>query len=980
MAAIACVVLAPSLASAQAIGGTVTDTTGGVLPGVTVEARSPALIEQVRTVTTDGAGRYLIVALEPGTYSVTFRLSGFSVVVREEIQLRTGFTATIDTQLSVGDIQESVTITGATPVVDIQNVHQRQVVDREIIDTVPTGKSFQAYALLVPGMVGSKPFGTTLNQDAGGLVAQGWQTLGIHGGMTTDQDTNISGMSVSETSTRGLHYGLISDGNYEEMSIEYAAHSAEVATGGVRVNVIPREGSNTFSGSVFTTFTFPDLQADNLDQALRDRGLRRANQLDEVWLVNPSVRGPIIRDRLWFFAGHTTQRADLFLADVFHNRDPAAFVYVPDISRPSIDENLTREQSLHLTWQATSKDKVKVFWSNAWTDKPHSLQGKVLGTVFVAPEAAIRVETRTNTGQVSWFRPQSNRLLVEAGLSFNKPEHRTLDTAEAVTTLPGIFDVPDNLASRNMQPWLRSARSTSFRTRDVLRGSVSYVTGSHSLKVGLIGARLKVDLRSASDSDWIDVITLRGRPLFANFRTHTRQQLDHGLELGVYAQEQWTLKRLTVNTGVRFDRIKNSYPDQVRPASRWAPEPFSIEGQTAVIWTDIQPRLGVVYDLFGDKRTAVKASASRYGQNDATIWAAGLNPAGNNALERRSWVDLNGDGFPQGDPLNPAPNGELSSPRSNPAFGQPVITTFYDKAWAFGWGNRFSNWEISGSVQRELMPNLSLDVGYFRRDFVNFAVKDDRAVGSGDFDQYTISVPTDPRLPGGGGFPVTLVDIKQSAFGRRPDEITTHADTFGGESRTWNGFDVTVNARRQGFFIQGGLSTGKTAADFCSLQAQVPEILRSRVVRGDTVTVESCGTDTSWLTQVKLLGSYALPYGIQVAGTYQSLPGPERGAQVTFTSDQVIATLGRPLAGGGAVSVDILEPGTVYGERSHQVDVRLTKIIKLGNARLRAMMDIFNVFNANAITNEEYGFGPNYLRPLAILPGRLAKFAFQLDF
>jgi hypothetical protein len=152
------------------------------------------------------------------------------------------------------------------------------------------------------------------------------------------------------------------------------------------------------------------------------------------------------------------------------------------------------------------------------------------------------------------------------------------------------------------------------------------------------------------------------------------------------------------------------------------------------------------------------------------------------------------------------------------------------------------------------------------------------------------------------------------------------------------------------------------------------------VVRGDTVTVESCGTDTSWLTQVKLLGSYALPYGIQVAGTYQSLPGPERGAQVTFTSDQVIAALGRPLAGGGAVSVDVLEPGTVYGERSHQVDVRLTKIIKLGNARLRAMMDIFNVFNANAITNEEYGFGPNYLRPLAILPGRLAKFAFQLDF
>jgi hypothetical protein len=408
--------------------------------------------------------------------------------------------------------------------------------------------------------------------------------------------------------------------------------------------------------------------------------------------------------------------------------------------------------------------------------------------------------------------------------------------------------------------------------------------------------------------------------------------------------------------------------------------PFRIEGQTAVIWTDLQPRLGVAYDLFGDKRTAVKASASRYGQNDATVWASGLNPAGNNALERRAWVDLNGDGFPQGDPLNPAPNGELFSPRSNPAFGQPIITTFYDKAWAFGWGNRFSNWEFSGSVQRELMPNLSLDVAYFRRSFINFAVKDDRAVGPGDFDRYTVSAPIDPRLPGGGGFPVTLVDIKPSAFGRRPDEFTTHAETFGGENRTWKGFDVTVNARRRGFFIQGGVSAGKTATDFCALQGQVPEILRSRATRGDTVPVEYCRTGTNWLTQVKLLGAYALPYDIQVAGTYQSLPGPERGAQVTFTSEQVIAALGRPLAGGGAVSVDILEPGTVYGDRSHQVDVRLTKIIKLPHARLRAMFDIFNVFNANAITNEEYGFGPTYLRPLAIMPGRLAKFAFQLDF
>ena len=299
-AVIAFPILVPSLASAQAIGGTVTDTTGGVLPGVTVEARSPEIIEQVRTAVTDGAGQYQIIALESGTYSVTYSLPGFGTLVREGIELNQGFTASIDVQLSVGDIAETVTVSGASPVVDIQNVDQRQVMDREIIDSIPTGKSFQAYALLVPGMEGSKPFGTTLNQDAGGLVTQGWQMLSIHGSTQEDMETAVNGMSVSESQTRGLQYSVIADGDYEEMAVEYSAHSAEISTGGVRVNMIPREGSNAFSGAFFTTFTTPGLQAGNLDDDLRSRGLRSGNELDQVWQFNPSVGGPIVPDRLCF--------------------------------------------------------------------------------------------------------------------------------------------------------------------------------------------------------------------------------------------------------------------------------------------------------------------------------------------------------------------------------------------------------------------------------------------------------------------------------------------------------------------------------------------------------------------------------------------------------------------------------------------------------------------------------------------------------
>ena len=603
-----------------------------------------------------------------------------------------------------------------------------------------------------------------------------------------------------------------------------------------------------------------------------------------------------------------------------------------------------------------------------------------MGSLFVAPEASLRIETRTHFSQFMWVRPQTNRLLFEAGLSMHRQTQGTLDAAGA-SSLPGILDLPNLVASRNMQGWLRSTSSIAGNPRVAFRGSMSYVTGSHNLKFGVEGNHLISDLKSESSSNWVDVMTLFGNPLFANFRTHTRNLKNVALELGFFAQEQWTIDRLTVNAGVRLDRIRQWYPDQVRPASAYAPEPFNVEGKTATTHTDLQPRLGVAYDLFGDGKTALKVSLSRYGTNRTMQNASSLNPANNNAVQRRFWIDLNGDRFPQGDPLNPAPNGELFSPNPNPAFGTPIVTTFFDPDWAFGWGQRFSNWEFSGSVQQEVMDNISVNVGYFRRAFVNFSAQDNLAVEGDEFTSFTLLVEEDPRLPGGGGFPVTIVDINPDAFGRIPDRVTTNANNFGGESQTWNGVDVALNARLSGALFQGGFSTGRTSRDFCDIASELPETLGGRAGRGDTVPLEFCKTTTNWLTQVKILGSYILPYGIQVAGTYQSLPGPSRGAEVTFTSAQIEAALGRPLAGGGGISVDAIEPGTVYGERFHQIDLRLTKLLTVGNdAGVRAMFDLYNIFNANAVTKEENGFGPDYLQPIGIMPGRFAKLSVQFDF
>ena len=222
----ACLLLAPSPAGAQgsAIGGTVSDSTGGVLPGVTVEARSPLLIEQVRTAVTDGSGQYRIIALEPGTYSVTFSLPGFSTVIREGIDLSIGFTANVDIQLSVGDIQETVTVSGASPVVDIQNVEQRQVMSREVIDSIPTGKSITGYGLLVPGMVGGESWGTPLSQDTGGMSVQSRQRLSIHGGNHEDQQLEINGLDVGDALSQGANLSFFPDTNMEEMAFQYSGN------------------------------------------------------------------------------------------------------------------------------------------------------------------------------------------------------------------------------------------------------------------------------------------------------------------------------------------------------------------------------------------------------------------------------------------------------------------------------------------------------------------------------------------------------------------------------------------------------------------------------------------------------------------------------------------------------------------------------------------------------------------------------------
>jgi hypothetical protein len=983
---IGALVLAPSVSNAQQIGGTVSDSTGGVLPGVTVEARSPDIIEAVRTGITDGNGQYMIVALEPGTYEITYTLPGFGTFIRDEIMLQTGFTANIDVELSVGDIQETVTVSGASPVVDIQRVEQQAVMDRQIIDSIPTGKSISTYGLLIPGMSGAQAYGTALQQDAGGLSVQTMQRLMIHGGSEDDQMVNINGMDVAQGHTQGGDLGYFPAENYEEMAFSYAGNSAEVESGGVSVDMIPKEGGNTFSGGVFSTFSFPGLLADNLSQAQRDRGLLSTTALKKNWTITPTVGGPIVQDKLWFFLTHTSRRADMTAPGLFYSKDPGAFVYEPDLSRPGIDEAIAREQSFNITWQASSQDKIKLYWTNSSTDRPHYLQGRALGSLFVVPEASVNNVVRTNAYQMSWTRPQTNRLLFEAGVSHMPMQYDLGHALDADLSAPGVFEVSPLKVSRNSSSWLSGTDGYfSPKTTNFYRGSMSFVTGTHNLKIGTQFNQQQT-MTTGESEFWTRLWTIRGNPFRATFYTGLGQR-DDSSSLGLYVQEQWTLDRLTINAGVRYDRITSGYPDMDRPVNQWAPIPFAIPALGVSTWQDLQPRIGLAYDLRGDGRTALKFSASRYGSREATDWSQNVNPAGTNRTMNRTWLDgrvcldpsvcIAGDGKVQGDPTNPAPNGELISPNTNLAFGLPKITTFHDPDWAFGWGKREANWEFSGSMQHELMSGMSLDVAYFRRVWINRSIVDNRAIGSEDFALTTLNVPTDSRLPNSGGT-LTYYDLLPTSI-RVPDSLTVGSEMFGGESEIYNGIDVTLDARIDDVLLQGGLSTGRVGFDYCNVQAQLPEAVRptwggASISGADTTPLEVCSRTQAWLTQVKLLGSYTFPYGIQIAATLQNQPGPEIAALYTFTDTPSVLYP-------GGTTLNMLTPGTMYGERFSQLDLRFTKLLDLGQGtRLRAMFDMFNVANANAVMAEQQSFGPSWRDPVVIMPGRLMKFALQLDF
>ncbi len=951
LSVVASLVLFPIAARAQgSIAGAVKDPSGAVLPGVTVEVASPALIEQARTAVTDSSGNYRITDLPPGTYSVTFTLTGFKSIRREGIIIQGTFNAPVSPVLEVGALEETITVSG-TPTVDVSNNTAQFVVDRDILDSIPTPvRNTPSRALLLPGTQ-VVPF------------VLGQFTMSVRGSASADTVIAIDGMRVNNLCGSGQYSGFyMNDAAIEEVTYTTGAESAEMPNGGLRINSTPKDGGNTFAGTFFTYGAGSGLQADNRTDAMKS-GPTAISQpgIAYTWQINPSFGGPIMRNKLWFYFTYKYEDFKNYVAS-------STFA---DGSRAFRQSQGNYSAVTRLTYQASSRDKIRFYLDRQFNGEDFNGFNTLPTTT---PEASTDAYGLGWVPQIKWTQTTTSKLLLEAGLSYyTQGYEQSCRPTVGPRDLPRLEQSTNRLSvacGNTIPPYTSWTKSYSGGA------SASYVTGSHALKAGTTwqwGTNSRTFSSNAQINTLVFNAGLLGLPASAtnpipctslpcpiavsvnNGPATGQQKLN--TDLGFYAQDTWTIDRLTLNLGGRYDKFNASIPAQSSPASNWIQARNFAEIPGVPNWSDWSVRFAGAYDVFGTGKTAIKANASKYIASAASGYTQNFNPM-TYSTQVRAWIDLDG-------------NKSILDSNGNIQFSEVIggtsnfggVTSRPDPDLERGY-----NWEYSTSVQHELMERVSVNVGYYRRQFYNLDVTDNLNLGVNEWSTFGITTPTDPRLPSSGQS-ITMYSLNQTAVGRPTDNVRTFSDI----NRTvYNGFELSANLRREKLLLFGGINTERRASTTCD-------------ERDNPNSARYCDSIPPFRTTLKLSGAYQLPWEFQLSGTFMAIPGPNVSANYAVTA----AIAGRPIigstAGATTINVNLIESNTVFLDYQKRLDLRFARSFRFNRYRVQGFADIFNVLNAGTVVriNETYGANPAtnaWRTPLGIMEARYVRFGMQMSF
>ena len=718
----------------------------------------------------------------------------------------------------------------------------------------------------------------------------------VRGKSGAENAMEVDGMDVR--TIRGTHDQAYT--NYamaQEVTYQSNAISAETSGGGVRINMIPRDGGNRFTGDLFVGGMTSAWQSNNITPELKAAGLPTPEATEWIYEVNPAFGGPIIRDRLWFFASGRLNRALLA---------PAGAQYADGTQ--GFNDTRTDNASGRLTWQVTPRNKVTAYLDESWRYQSHAF-----GTALTEWGKATTIWPTGEQwiGNVKWSSPISNKVLAEAG--FGRHAYNM-----------GIFEPQQGvLNGRGTPEWFANASrvdlvlgTTTIAANNnccsyynqpsyIWAGAVSYVTGSHSFKAGGNGRRGVMDLSTLEHNAALQQRYRNGLPdsvAVAAHPSHTKSEI--AADFGVYAQDNWTIDRLTLNLGVRFEYFKGKIGATEMDAGRFVPARSVGELYPWPTFRDVTPRLGAVYDLFGNARTAIKVSAGKYVSSLGATQVSLYNPISTTS-DIRNWFDVDlvpGTSTPSGRILptnrdNIAQENEIG-PSNISNFGrQPDRRADPDL-------KREYNWDYSVSLQQELVPGISLTGAWYHTRFYNLQSFRNVLLNVSDYAPFQVPNPLT------AGEMITVFNLDRAKQGQ-VDTVATASDV---NRRTYNGFEVNMMARLpNGGTVLGGWFTERTVSITCDTND--PNQYRFCDQSGQLFQELGTVPSLPFRHEFKLAATYPFPWKLEASMSLMSYPG---SGGITTTAapapylavDWVVPAVLFPGGRTQSVTVGLIPPGT----------------------------------------------------------------------